>query len=287
MDALVHLFRMPLLTQVSLVLSATLPASASPLVFSNLQDITLQSKSLTAISQLLSQTRLPVVMSFSTMIDKCPSKQEISSFLAGVQTSSAGNSIKRLRFTQLSPSLWNVGRSQAHLLGLQDLRPYMAFCNIRQIELEIEWNVDLTDSGLLTLASAWPQLENFVINAEWGWNTPGGITPDGLLQLLQTCPSLRWIALAIDTRHYTELPSSGLLASLGWTTRPTVVHLDVLDSAIQAESVPAIGAFFACTPCGNVSFRSWSGEQMERPYNWEVYYNRWDDVRKWANGLLV
>ncbi|KAF8550070.1 hypothetical protein OG21DRAFT_1514486 [Imleria badia] len=125
------------------------------------------------------------------------------------------------------------------------------------------------DSELLALALAWPHLEDLLINLSWGWSTLGGITPNGLLQLLQKCPSLAWITLAIDTRGYTELPPSGLLASLGLTS-PRTIYLDVLDSVIQAESVPAVAAFLGCTPCSTFSFTAWASENFIKPLGWEV-----------------
>ncbi|KAF8420959.1 hypothetical protein L210DRAFT_806203, partial [Boletus edulis BED1] len=75
------------------------------------------------------------------------------------------------------------------------LQPWMPLSNFRFISLAIEWVVNLSDSELLTWASAWPHLEHFLINERWGWNSQGGITPNGLLQLLQICPSLNKISL--------------------------------------------------------------------------------------------
>ena len=92
-----------------------------------------------------------------------------------------------------------------------------------------------------------------------------GSRHNGLLQLLQTHRSLSRMSLAIDTRNYTELPSSGSLTS---ATLPQVSYINVLDSNIEAESVPAVGAFFSgFVPCV-------SGGIAERP-KWKVYKNRW------------
>lgn len=44
----------------------------------------------------------------------------------------------------------------------------MALSSLRELWLNIEWNVDLTDSELLELASAWPHLEGLFINVNWG-----------------------------------------------------------------------------------------------------------------------
>ncbi|KAF8449501.1 hypothetical protein L210DRAFT_3308735, partial [Boletus edulis BED1] len=82
-------------------------------------------------------------------------------------------------------------------LDLNYLRPCMAFSNLRCLDLNIECGVHLTDNDPFALVSAWPCLQMFFINLDWGWVTYNGITPDGPLQLLQICPSLSHIAIAI------------------------------------------------------------------------------------------
>ena len=276
-DALAHLSQMPALTQLTFTLSATLPVSGSSLSFSNLHDLTLHSKSLDSISSLFSHTRLPVITDFTAYIDNHPSRQELSSFLLGAPTSNIDHTIERLQLTQSIPPLSNIPRSEAPLLGLEDLRPCMAFRNLRRIELDVECNVGLTDNQVLTLASAWPKLEHFLINAGWGWNSPGGITPGGLVQLLQTCQSLYGIALALDTRGYTESCSSTAPASLG-STLPREFLIDVVDSIIEVESVPAVATFFSSIATRINSFHAWEGGPMEEFPNIQEYAERWNDV---------
>ncbi|KAF8550082.1 hypothetical protein OG21DRAFT_1514508 [Imleria badia] len=278
-DVLVYLSRMPALTRLDFMLSTTFPTSESPLFFPNLHDLKLQSKSLEAISRLLSQALLPAITDF-VIVGNCPSRQELS-ILTDIQTSGASSAIESLRLTQSLLLSRNVPRSEAPVLCFENLRPCMKFSNLRHINLAIGWNVDLTDSDLLTLTLAWPRLETLSINSGWGWNTPRGVTPNGLLQLLHTCRSLSRIALVIDTRSYTELPSSGSLASLGLTLPPRY-SINLLDSIIEAESVPAIVAFFvSIAPCSDISLAAWhrNGRMVKRP-RWEEYRARWDDVCK-------
>ncbi|KAF8555288.1 hypothetical protein OG21DRAFT_1507825 [Imleria badia] len=243
-----HLSRMPALTRLSCSLSA-FPPSDSPLLFTNLYRLELFYEFLDSISQLLSRTRLPAITQFAVYVDSCPSKQGFSSFLASVQTSVVVHTIQELTFGGEFLRM----RDEERLLGFEDLQPCMAFSTLRRIDLNLTWEVDLTDNELLTLASAWPHLEHLLINREWGWNTLGGITPNGLLELLRTCPSLSDIALAIDTRGYTEFRESP--ESLGFMLPPTFCF-NVLDSFIEEESVPAIAAFFtAIAPCVNWTFQ--------------------------------
>lgn len=283
-DALAHLSCMPALARLTFKLAPSFLASVSLLFFSNLHDLTLHSQSLQPISRLLSWARLPALTNFTAFVASCPSRQELTSFFAGLQTStsSAHYTIKSITLDQPVTSMSDI-RGQAPLLDLEDLRPCMAFSNLRCIKLNIEWNVGLTDTELLALVSAWPHLEHLVINAYSGWSTLGGITPNGLLQLLHTCRSLRWIAVAIDTRGYTALPPNESQASLRLTLPPTF-YINVLDSVIEADSVTAIAAFFAgIAPCSNFSFSAWGGGKMVKPLGWEVSKDRWDNVFRWAN----
>ena len=282
MDTLLHLSRMPALAHLYFTLSPALSAeSNSSLVFSNLHNLTLLSGSFKETLRFLSLTRLPAIMDFRTYIDKYPSEQELPSLLVGLLASNPGNTIETLELYHQSEFQNDVVQSGSlPLLGLEDLRPCMGFSNLRHLELNIMCNVDLTNDQLLTLASAWPKLEQLLINEEWGWNTTGasGITPGGLVRLLQTCPSLAWIALCLDTRGYTEAPASLELAF------SSSILIDVLDSIIEAPSVMAIAAFFchisAAYSKSKFILNAWShcNAMMELP-NAKVYAKRWKDVR--------
>ncbi|KAF8549980.1 hypothetical protein OG21DRAFT_1447173 [Imleria badia] len=280
--ALVHLSRMPTLTKVTFMLSDTLPnqviPSDSSLFSSNLHALTLYSKFLDQISRLLSRTRLPAITDFGANIGSCPSKQDLSFFLAGVQTSGIDHTVEMFRLTQ---SVY-LGIAHRDVLDLEDLRPCMMFSNLRHITISIEWKVGLTDGNLLALASAWPHLEYLEMNSRWGWQTPG-ITPDGLARLLQICQSLNFVALALDTRGYIEIPageSQEIIAS----RVQLLLCVDVLDSIIEAESVPAITAFFAGIGAfPHFSVCPWTGfllpiDERNVPLPAKLYLDRWHDV---------
>ncbi|KAF8125009.1 hypothetical protein EV363DRAFT_1270918 [Boletus edulis] len=286
---LVHLSRMPALSQLNFKLGSTfpyqIPPSDSPLVFSNLNRWVLRSQSLYSISCLLSQTRLPAVTIFVAYIECCPSRVDLSAWFAGVQTSGFGHCVQELHLGQsISGRVDLLGNTR--VLGFEDLRPCMAFSHLRCIDLRMDWQVDLTDNELLSLTSTWPHLETFNINRQWGWNTLGGITPNGLIQLLQICPLLTDICIAIDTRGYTEIPP--LLQSVERSTSIasySIFSIDVLDSFIEAESVPAITAFFAdIMPRSNLLLYAWNislrGTESVRLPNRDVCENLWEDVRQ-------
>lgn len=152
----------------------------------------------------------------------------------------------------------------------------MAFLNLCRICFNIEWKVELTDNEMLTLASAWPYLEELLINGDWGWNTRGGITPNGVVQLRQKCPSLRLLSAVINTRGYTQLPQSP--PSLE-STLPLEFFMDVLDSFIEEDAVPAMAAFFIdISPRSNSLLTFWTGWAIRKSPDHDVYFERWKDV---------
>ncbi|KAF8135801.1 hypothetical protein EV363DRAFT_1429498 [Boletus edulis] len=279
---LAHLSRTPALTQLDFRLRDTLPEQTSPtdppLVFSNLHTSTIFSPSLGLVSRLLSRTRLPAITKLTVGMGHCPSNQDLSSFLAIIQTSGVGQTIQDLRLIQDYSSSRKVPLKDRPLFGLEDLAPCMAFSHIRTIKFDVEYQVHMTDSQLLTLVSAWPRLEQININQSRGWNTRGGVTPNGLLQLLRTKHSLYRVTLAIDTRGYTETnipPSHGRILPRAFRL------IGVVDSFIEAESVPAMAAFFAgvVSPCEYLC-HAWGKRALKDSTNADVYKDRWEDVYK-------
>lgn len=277
-DNLADLSRMPALAKLDIMLSPTMPTSDSPLCFSTLHTLNLDCESWHPMSWLLSRTRMPAIKHFFATVGNNPSRQELAAFFAGVLTASAGGTLGTLGLPlwQRDPNPLAV-RSRAPLLCLEDLRPCMALSNLRKLYIDMEWNVGLTDADLLTLAAAWPRLEILHINLSWGWNTLGGITPNGLVQLLHRCRSLYDVSLALDTRKNTEFPPSGSLATLASRPLP-VFHLNVIDSILEDDSVPAIVAFLADIPCSSLFLPAWSSVKLNIRPDFEVYFNRWFDV---------
>lgn len=279
MDALTHLSCMCALTRLDLGFTNMLPIpSDPPLVLPNIHYLTLNCPFLEPTSRFLSQTQLRSIKYFYVTIEDCPSREELSRFFDSVQASGFGHVVKRFKLDQNVFLSDIISRNVRTVLGLEDLRPLLAFSKLHHVKLNIPWKVGLTDADLLTLASAWPRLKHLLINEDWGWSTRGGITPNGLLRLLQRCRWLYRVALAIDTRGFTELPLSS--ASLGTTFRPRWFYIDILDSVIEAESVPAIATFFiGITPRSFPLICAWMGHGMGVPETVsQVYRDRWDDT---------
>ncbi|KAF8123021.1 hypothetical protein EV363DRAFT_1229779 [Boletus edulis] len=272
---LVHLSRISALTRLEFKLGDTLPDQTSPLdsplIFTHLAYLILHSESMNPISRLLSRIQFRAVKSFSASIKRRPSRQDLF-FLASAQTSGLCHTIHQLILDQDDFRAHTYVHGDRPVLGFQCLQPFMAFTNLRHIHLDIEWTVDLTDSELLTAVSVWPHLEKLCINVQWGWNTLGGITPNGLVQLVQTCPSLTSFSLAVDTHGYTTIfPGCKLTSS-------SLQFINVLDSFIEEESVLAVTAFFADTIRASKLY-AWAGRGMRSLPNQVVCETHWWSVR--------
>ncbi|KAG6370972.1 hypothetical protein JVT61DRAFT_10686 [Boletus reticuloceps] len=153
-DALAHLSRMPVLTQLSFKQIVVSPDCHSALFFSDLlRLVLLQSPSLGPISHLLSWIRLPVIEDLIAEFHNCPSRQDLASFFAGIQTSNTGHTMINLSLNH------DIVRSEVPTLLLADIQPCMAFSNLHHICLSLKWNVCLTDSDVLEMAAAWPDLK--------------------------------------------------------------------------------------------------------------------------------
>jgi hypothetical protein len=285
-DSFSHLSRTPSLTNLSFALSAEvtddITSSDSILLFSKLRDLEIYSQSLEHISRLLSHVRLPTVESLTVYIDSCPSKHTLRSYLTAVQKSCTHHSLVSLKLIQTrSPSSTSHGL-EWYQLTIDDIRPCMAFHQLRRIDINIASTVNLTDGDLLDLASACPHLECLLINEEWGWKiaTGGGITPDGILQLLQRLGSLRHFCLAIDTRGYAEVSPALEKARIAGIIPRMPLSVNVADSIIHPASVDALADFFGriLQQYANSSSWYWSTSAMADRLDSEISRMLWEDV---------
>ena len=79
-----------------------------------------------------------------------------------------------------------------------------------------------------------------------------------------TSPSLSRATLAIDTRGYSTHSQSPAFLGL---TFPPEFSLHVVDSFIEAESVPGIAAFFAGVASrSNFVLRAWAHQGVKPPH---------------------
>lgn len=267
-DTIFHLSRISTLTRLSLKRipseSHWTVSSDSALVFPTLTHLEMGSSSPEMVAGLLSFTRLPVIEELGVEFHACPLKAAFKSCLATIRNTCSSSSLATINIRDERPLGYssNTSIESDNRLTLDDLHPSMAFINLRDVHVNLEWSVDLTDSDLLVLASEWPHLHTLVINEHWGWRTTGGITFQGLVQLLQKCPSLVELCVALHTDSHVDLPPG---FETGFLPPPCLRKLNLADSPIRSAAVSVLVDVFVKLGLPVQSYLAWDGWTMHTP----------------------
>jgi len=190
-------------------------------------------------------------------------RQAIQAYWAAVRKACSSNVVTRLGLQGLDDASEVLPSHHADRLSrlvLEDLRPCTTFSELRELYIDFNCSVSLTDADLLELAS--PRMEELLINYDWGWKVNvdgGGITLSGLVQLLRWRPSLHRVCFAIDSRTFTEIPE-GLDVSFPPRKQ---LQIDFLDSHILSEFVPGIVSVLAALGLDASILEAWE------TYKWE------------------
>jgi hypothetical protein len=180
-----------------------------------------------------------------------PTNQPIRSFIIALQQSCTHDAMHTINLRQLNVSN-HVGVSgQTRRLTLEDLFPLACFGNLVSVTLDTGCFVDLGDDDMVSLGASWPNIRHLSINEQRGWGqrverrriTSGsyfGLTPRGLVRLLQKCKFLKDLCIAINTMGFSANPLD--FSNYGVVVDST--RINVLDSVIKPDSVAAIATFF-------------------------------------------
>jgi len=275
-DAVLHLSSVPTLTHLSFIpssdLSNHLSHFGSILTFPNLASLQINSASLKSVTQFFSYIRLPRIMDLDVCFSHDARKYDIQAYWAAVEQACPSSTLRYLTLVFRN----HESESQSHQqLTLDDLPFYKTFRDLHGISIDLPWSVGLTDADLLDLVYESPNLIELAINGDWEWrlgDDGGGVTLDGLVELLRYCPSLDTMSLAIDTRTFTHIPQ-GLDV---WF--PPEMMPDFLDSHISLECVPRLASVFIALKLGPWSFRA-SADGTHSFEEVQLVNNLWDNVR--------
>jgi len=251
-------------------------------VFPALKSMTLTNTSIVPASKIFTHLRLLALESIH-YVDMFHSKDMIRSLAMALQTACGHKLLTNITLDgSISPGPQGA---EPVTLGLDDVLPFAAF-NLTHMRIELDWSVDLKDTDLLRLASDCPRIESLSINHHFGWRS-AGITPACLVQVLRRCPLLGTFCIVLDTRESQTLTSGGPVDPLPSGTRWVA---ELADSVIEADSVPALAAFFGdCVPSdGEFCFSSWdSGRVRTLHPGWQAYEERWKEVDKMVKEIVL
>jgi hypothetical protein len=136
---------------------------------------------------------------------------------------------------------------------------------------------------MLSLGASLPNIVTLSINAQCGWGTSSGLTPQGLVRLIQKCMFLENIYVAIDTRDFPAVTLDR--PSCGFVVNST--HIDVLDSEIAPHLVPALAAFLSDVYPLLETITAWDSPAMSSRPGASRYKKIWDKVQMLAVNMAM
>ncbi|KAF8124949.1 hypothetical protein EV363DRAFT_1353194 [Boletus edulis] len=214
-DAILHISRTSTLTHLSFVLNEEAPGQILPsdldLVFPNLTWCDITSGRLLPVANLFARTRLPAIKELTVRFPGSPSKQAIWSFMTSLKNTCSSSSLTHLSILSQRYLLRRLSTcgdlgSNNCPITYDDLHPCASLCSLRFLKLNFDQPIHLTDNDLVGLGTAWPHLEDLIVNNDAGWRSIGGLTLPGLIRLLRTCPSLRNFCILLDTPTFVYIP---------------------------------------------------------------------------------
>ncbi|KAG1728151.1 uncharacterized protein EDB91DRAFT_1339311 [Suillus paluster] len=169
-----------------------------------------------------------------------------------------------------------------HTLTLLDFMPLSFFESLGRIDIDVNHGIHLSDDDLRSLISSWPHLYSFSLNDNTGWRVKSGITQIGLLAMLEFCPNLQKLCIALNTDAFTEVPSD----------RPgegfeniAVQTLGLADSLIDVRATVAVAAFLSDIFPNLTTIVAWDSVPMSRRLNAGIYAERWTHVSEQVRGM--
>ncbi|KAG2125037.1 hypothetical protein DEU56DRAFT_826037 [Suillus clintonianus] len=165
-------------------------------------------------------------------------------------------------------------------LTSRDFMPLACFGNLGRIDINVDHNIHLDDDSLGLLVSAWPHLYSFSLNDTAGWRVKSGITQIGLIAMIECCPNLEKLCIALNTDAFIEVPSDR--EGIENTAMQT---LGLADSLIEARATVAVAAFLSDIFPNLTAIVAWDSAAMSRRLNAGIYAERWMHVSEQVRGM--
>ena len=173
--------------------------------------------------------------------------------------------------------------SSTPALTLCDFAPLTFFENLGRIDINVDHAIYLNDDDLESLASSWPHLHYLSLNDVSGWRVKSGITHFGLLAMLECCPSLQTLCIALNTDSFKEVPADRPGEGIENTS---LRILGLADSTIESSETVAVAAFLSDIFPNLTDIAAWgSVELRQRSNSSAVYGERWTHVCEMVKGI--
>ncbi|KAG1817054.1 uncharacterized protein BJ212DRAFT_1350508 [Suillus subaureus] len=175
------------------------------------------------------------------------------------------------------------GRSSHTGIHGSNFMPLTQFESINTLMIDVNCSIHLADDDLASLASAWPHLRTFSVNKTHGWIVKSDISQTGLLDMLQCCPRLQALCIAIDTDTFTEVP---LDRPGGGVENMHIRTIAFADSVIQPRAITVVAAFLSDVFPRLDEVTAWKTDQMRARRDANSYAIRWEGVSQQVKGMI-
>ncbi|KAL1945381.1 hypothetical protein VTO73DRAFT_2232 [Trametes versicolor] len=200
--------------------------------FPSLVDLTLDAPSLdncTAFFRALGTCRLEKLTVNSSQRPTTSMLQEFCTVIAGCCTSST---LRALSLSDNGAVSMTAPTRADCLITNQILLPLAAFPSLRALKLDLSGLYALDDTLTAMILSAWPALEALSLGATYGWGQRSALTITGLTQIVQCCPMLEQLCIAMDASRDTMLP--------GVQPNTRITRIDLVDSYVPKNEAGAV-----------------------------------------------
>ncbi|KAJ8593608.1 hypothetical protein M405DRAFT_879270 [Rhizopogon salebrosus TDB-379] len=154
-------------------------------------------------------------------------------------------------------------------------QPIYVFRNLRQFHFEVQHDMRLHDATLMQMGEVWPLLEELAIIAESSNLGPHHITPNGLVSLLQHCPRLSSIHIAMDWSVVDRPDLSPDIPYEGFSHK-ALKCADFGSSTIRHAT--GVAAFISAIAPKLHTITAWESELHYEYGDYEEYSSRWKAV---------
>ncbi len=199
--------------------------------FSSLVDLTLDAPSLdhcTAFFKALGTCKLEKLAVSSTQRPSTSMVQEFCAILAECCTST----LRALSLSDNGEESMTAPARADCLITNETLLPLTSFPGLRAFKLDLSGLCALDDLFPTKHLPAWPALEALSLGATHGWGQRPALTFTGLAHIVQLCPMLEEVCVAIDASRGTVPP--------GVHPNERMVSIDLVNSYIPQNEAGAV-----------------------------------------------
>ncbi|KAG1732494.1 hypothetical protein EDB19DRAFT_1733651 [Suillus lakei] len=284
-----HLAKQTYLRKLAFKLSQSISQSLtdrppSPQTFSRLRELEVHAPELPSLIEFIQKLEIHPT-TIRAQVDAGPTPSDMKAFFAFLTEHYVGVKLQNVSLLQSPPSIRMPSVTQLPLLP-----PTGNQFNgrIDTLMIDVKCSIHLADEDLASLAFAWPYLRTFSVNKTHGWVVKSDISQIGLLEMLQCCPKLQTLCIAINTDTFTEVPVD---RPGGGIQNKNVRTLGFADSIIQPRATTVVAAFLSDIFPRLNEVTAWKSDQMRVRRDADstdptVHAIRWESVSQQIKGMI-